>query len=65
LEFIEPSSEIKLCRDPDDDKFLECAVDGFCTYIVSGDKDLLVLQNYGDIKIVKVRDFFDDYLLHK
>ena len=29
MEIIEPSSHIAICRDPDDDKFLECAKD-FC-----------------------------------
>ena len=33
--------EISLCEDPDDDKFLECAVAGECKIIISGDKHLL------------------------
>lgn len=34
----------KLCRDPHDDKFLDCALNGGADYIVSGDKDLLSLK---------------------
>ena len=35
-----------ICRDPDDDKFLACAVSASADFIVSGDKDLLVMKTY-------------------
>ena len=54
---IKPKSKIQICRDRDDDKFIVCAVDGNCEYIVSGDKDLLSLHSYKNINIVTVRDF--------
>ncbi|GHT59723.1 PIN domain-containing protein [Spirochaetia bacterium] len=56
---VAPQSQIEICRDPDDDKFINCAVDTGCEYIVSGDKDLLVLKNYGKVQILTVREFFD------
>ena len=34
-----------------DDKFIECAKDAKALYIVSGDKDLLVIKEYEGIKI--------------
>lgn len=58
LEIISAKSKVNVCRDPDDNKFISCAVDGKCYYIVSGDKDLLTLKNYGLVKIVTVADFF-------
>jgi putative PIN family toxin of toxin-antitoxin system len=61
FEFIEPVSQLKICRDPDDDKFISCANDGDCLFIVSGDNDLLVLQEYADIQIMTVRDFLERY----
>ena len=57
MKIIEQSSRIAVCRDPDDDKFIECADDAKCVYIVSGDKDLLSLKKYKDIEIVTVADF--------
>lgn len=54
-------SHIEICRDPDDNKFIECAVDNKCIYIVSGDKDLLVLERYEDIEILTVSDFLKQY----
>jgi len=44
-------------RDKDDDKFIETAVAGRAGYIVSGDKDLLVLKVYKNVKIVKPAEF--------
>ncbi len=62
LEIIEPVSDIKISRDPDDDKFIGCAKDAHALYIVSGDKDLLVLEKYENINIVTARDFCEEYL---
>ena len=62
LEMIEPRTQVKLSRDPDDDKFLGCAKDAKALYIVSGDKDLLVLERYENIEIITAREFCDRYL---
>ena len=56
---IESNTVVKVCRDPDDDKFISCAIDAKCVYIVSGDKDLLTVKEYKDIKIITVAEFFD------
>lgn len=48
---------IGVCRDRADDKFLSCAVAAKADYIVSGDKDLLVLENFRDIPIITVAAF--------
>jgi len=40
-----------ICRDPDDDKFLSCAVSASADFIVSGDKDLLVVKEYRSVMI--------------
>ena len=58
----QPLSSIKICRDPDDDKFIECAVAAKAMYIVSGDKDLLDIAEYQDIKIVTASEFCQLYL---
>jgi putative PIN family toxin of toxin-antitoxin system len=56
------SIDISLCEDPDDDKFIECAVAGKCDIIVSGDKHLLKLSGYKGIKVLKPRGFVEQYL---
>ena len=62
LRLIEQQSDVQVCRDPDDDKFLNCAKDSGSVYIVSGDKDLLVIQDFEGIKIVTAKQFCDMYL---
>lgn len=62
LELIEPVSKISVCRDPDDDKFITCAVDAKAVIIVSGDKDLLTIERYGDVEIMTAYDFCKRYL---
>jgi len=47
------------CRDPKDDKFLELAVSGQADYIVSGDKDLLVLSPFRDIPVMPPAQMLD------
>ncbi|MBR4374986.1 MAG: putative toxin-antitoxin system toxin component, PIN family [Treponema sp.] len=58
---VEPTREINVCRDPDDNKFIECAVEAKCIYIVSGDKDLLTLEHFEDVEIVTVAEFFEKF----
>lgn len=43
--------------DPDDNKFLECAVSVSANYIVSGDGHLLNLKEFRGIKIVNPAEF--------
>ena len=50
--------EVKVCSDPDDDKFLATAVAGGANYLVTGDvADLLRLRRYKDVTIVSPREF--------
>lgn len=44
--------KITICRDPRDDKFLEVALAGEAATIISGDKDLLVLNPWHGISIL-------------
>jgi putative PIN family toxin of toxin-antitoxin system len=49
--------------DPDDDKFIACALSSGSKLIVSGDKHLLAVDGYRGIEILKPRPFVDKYLL--
>ena len=46
-----------ITRDPSDNMFLACAVEGRADYIVSGDRDLLALESYQGIPIVRAAEF--------
>ena len=62
LHSFEIKSDLQVCRDPKDDKFLNCAIDAKAIYIVSGDNDLLTIKNFEGIEIVTAREFYDKYL---
>lgn len=53
-----------VCRDPKDDKFLACAVEGNAHYIVSSDNDLLELRYFQDVAIVNPGQFLLAFELH-
>ena len=61
LEFILPETKVAVCRDPDDDKFIGCAIDADALYIVSGDKDLLTLGSFGEIQMITAAEFCKKY----
>ena len=62
LNVVKPVSKIKISRDKDDDKFIECAIDSNASYVVSGDKDLLDIVKYQKISIITAKDFYKLYL---
>jgi putative PIN family toxin of toxin-antitoxin system len=49
---IEPNVVVQECRDPDDDKYLELAVAGNSSCLISSDDDLLVMNPFRGIPIV-------------
>ena len=51
-----------VCEDPDDDKFLACAITSKSKYIISGDKHLLKIGKYLNSTIVTPRYFMDNLL---
>lgn len=60
-EIILPEETISvITRCPADNRVLECAIEGRCSVIVSGDRrDLLSLKRYQHVEIVMARQFFD------
>jgi putative PIN family toxin of toxin-antitoxin system len=56
-EVVEPTKKLSLCRDPHDDKFFECAIEGRAQYIVSEDRDILDVGEYEGIKTITAEEF--------
>lgn len=54
----------QICRDPDDDAILACAIGAKAKIICSGDDDLLSLSGVRGIEILKPREFRVKYLCH-
>ena len=59
--FIKPISQILICRDLDDNKFLELLIDSNAEFLLTGDKDLLILKSKLEYEhlIVSPRDFLE------
>ncbi|HEY9864926.1 MAG TPA: putative toxin-antitoxin system toxin component, PIN family [Candidatus Obscuribacterales bacterium] len=58
-QFIEIKSQINICRDVEDNKFLELAKDSNAEFLITGDKDLLALKNLAEYQnqIITPREF--------
>ena len=55
---VSPSQSVQgICRDPDDDSILACALEAGADYLVTGDVDLLELKIFKGIRIVTPREF--------
>lgn len=53
---------VSVCEDPNDNKFIECAIASNSKLIVSGDRHLLNIIGYQDISVLKPKDFIDNHL---
>lgn len=54
-----------VCRDPDDDVVLACAIAAHAELIVSGDDDLLVLKSFAGIPIVNAAEALQIIATHQ
>ncbi len=57
IQIVLKTAKFALCRDSDDDKFLECAVSLNADCIISSDDDLLSLKEIKGIPILKASSF--------
>lgn len=55
--FVKSSERIPFLRDPKDSIILEYAVAGKSKFIVTGDKDLLELESFRNIRILGPKEF--------
>ncbi|HSE82922.1 MAG TPA: putative toxin-antitoxin system toxin component, PIN family [Thermodesulfobacteriota bacterium] len=57
-EIVTPKKRLDIVKeDPDDNKFLECAVEAKAEYIISGNRHLLKLKAFKGIDILTANDF--------
>jgi putative PIN family toxin of toxin-antitoxin system len=60
-QFIVIQTQLSICRDPDDNKFLELVKDANAEFLITGDEDLLslnILAEYQNL-IITPRDFLN------
>jgi len=61
LRLVSVRKSFRLCRDSNDDIFIDCAIAGRARYIVTGDQDLLVLKQVMGVRIVDARHFLMEH----
>ena len=54
-----PEAIPRICRDPQDDQVIACAIAGRADLIVSGDRDLLALEQVGQIPLRPAAQFLE------
>ena len=56
-ELIDVRSVVDVCRDPKDNFLLALAKDGNADHLITGDKDLLTMGNFGKTEIITLTAF--------
>jgi putative PIN family toxin of toxin-antitoxin system len=51
-------------RDPKDDNIVETAINGNAHFLITGDKDLLSMEKYEELKIINSSSFFKQRKIH-
>ena len=57
---VAPRRKLAILNDEPDNRILECAVTGGANIIVTGDKAMLNLKRFADIRIITLRQFLDE-----
>lgn len=58
---VNPNIEIHVLKDEDDSRVLEAAIEGRCSYIITGDKELLELKSFKNIEIITASNFLEKF----
>jgi putative PIN family toxin of toxin-antitoxin system len=56
-EFVKPARRVDVFKDDPDNRVLECAEAGKAECIVTGDKAMLQLKQYGSIRLVSLKEY--------
>ncbi len=60
-DLIKVTTEIEICRDPKDNFLLNLSVDAKADYLVTGDKDLLILEKINKTKILTYQELIAQF----
>ena len=56
-EFINVTSVVNVCRDKKDNFLLSLAKDGSADYLITGDKDLLIIKRFEKTEIITIAEY--------
>ncbi len=58
--YIKVNTLVEICRDPKDNFLLSLSIDGKADFLITGDKDLLAMNKFGETTIVTITEFLKD-----
>jgi len=58
-QLVNPTQRVKILKDEPDNRILECSMSGNADAIVSGDKDMLKLKAYKNVKIISLKEYLE------
>ena len=61
VELVRPARTVSVSDDPEDNKFINTALEGRAGYIITNDAHLLHIGEYEGIKIMRPKDFWYHY----
>lgn len=56
---VAPKHRLRVLKDEPDNRILECAIAGHAKAIVTGDKALLALKRYEEVRILALREYLE------
>jgi uncharacterized protein len=59
IEILKVASRAKGVRDKKDNMLLDCSLAAKARYLITGDKDLLVMGKFKQVEIITIADFLD------
>jgi len=60
-EIVKVKTKVNICRDKEDNFLLSLAKEGKADYLITGDRDLLVLDKFEKTKITSLTSFHEKY----
>ena len=60
-EWVEPKQTVRVLKDDPDNRILECASFGKADIIVTGDKEMLRLGEFNQVKILSLRNYLESF----
>ena len=58
-DFVNVHTKVEVCRDIKDNFLLSLSMDGNADYLLTGDKDLLELEKFGETNIITISSFLE------
>jgi putative PIN family toxin of toxin-antitoxin system len=58
-EMVRPRRRIRMLKDDADNRILECAVTGDAELVVTGDRAMLELGEFEDVRVVSLREYLE------